>query len=78
MRHCRLTEIVPMATRQGLNNDWINTGHKLPWRVAALETQIGVLGIHATACETASLATETKRTDSTAGRRRNRPSVASA
>jgi len=78
MHYCRVNEIVPMATRQGLNNDRINIGHELPWRVAVLETQIGVLGIHASALKTASLATGTKPAASGAGRGRKLNSAASA
>src|SRR5271165_704731 len=64
MRHCRTNEIQPMADRQGLNrlglnDDWMDSGSKLPWRVAVLEALFGDLGVSVPALLTAPLATGT-------------------
>jgi hypothetical protein len=67
MHHCRVNEIQPMAQRQGLNQlslhfDRIDSGSKLPWRVAVLEALVGCLGVTVTALLTAPLATGTNQT----------------
>jgi hypothetical protein len=67
MHHCRVNEIQPMAERQGLNrlglnDDRMDRGSKLPWRVAVLEALFGELGVSVPALLTVPLATGTNPT----------------
>ncbi len=48
--------------RLGLNDDWMDRGSKLPWRVAVLAALVGCLGVTATALLTVPLATGTNQT----------------